>query len=357
MTSHHITSYQDMVSERLSIPPAELVSFSLPDCSIHNHLLDSYTEQIVTTLLHCASRCFPLRTPSASKSVVGWNENANHLKNASKFWHKVWEEAGCPSTGVLSAIKIKAKKRYKYEVRRLKRRQQFLLQDRLARSFASKRKVKFWVHVKRLMSRPSHPSPLVDGVNGKTEIANIFASKFSALLNKHSSSFRNSLLATIQSSLTYPHIFSVTVTEDQVAAAISQLKPHKSDASSVTSEHIKFASPVIITPLSLFFTAVLRHGHMPQCFQDSVIVPVPKGKKDPSKSLNYCPITLSSSFSKILERLILSNYQSFLTTSSLQFGFKTGSSTTLCSATVKNIISRYTHNGSSVYTWQFSGCQ
>ena len=56
---------------------------------------------------------------------------------------------------------------------------------------------------------------------------------------------------------------------------------------------------MIITPLSLFFTAVLRHGHMPQCFQDSVIVPVPKAKKDPSKSLNYRPITLSSSFSKI----------------------------------------------------------
>ena len=173
----------------------------------------------------------------------------------------------------------------------------------LAQSFASKRKDKFWVHVKQVKCRPSHPSLLVDGVNGKTEVANIFASKFSALLNKHSSSSRNSLLATIQSSLTSPHIFSVTVTEDQVSAAISQLKPHKSDASSVTSEHIKFASPVIITPLSLFFTAVLRHGHMPQ---DSVIVPVPKAKKDPSKSLNYRPITLSSSFSKILERLILS---------------------------------------------------
>ena len=73
-----------------------------------------------------------------------------------------------------------------------------------------------------------------------------------------------------------------------------------------------------------------------------------KQRKIPQRVLNYRPITLSSSFSKILERLILSNYQSFLTTSSLQFGLKTGSSTTLCSATVKNIISCYTHNGSSV---------
>ena len=263
-----------------------------------------------------------------------------NLKNASKFWHKVWEEAGCPSTGVLSAIKIKAKKRYKYEVRRLKLRQQFLLQDRLARSFASKRKDKFWVHVKRLMSRPSHPSLLVDGVNGKTEIANIFASKFSALLNKHSSSSRNSLLATIQSSLTSPHIFSVTVTEDQVSA-ISQLKPHKSDASSVTLENIKFASPVIITPLSLFFTAVLRHGHMPQCFQD------------PSKSLKYRPITLSSSFSKILERLILSNYQSFLTTSSWFQNWKFNNS--MFSDCQEYHISFYAQR--LFGTWQFSGCQ
>ena len=87
---------------------------------------------------------------------------------------------------------------------------------------------------------------------------------------------------------------------------------------------------------------------MPQSFRDSVLVPVPKGNKDASNSSNYRPIALSSTFSKIIERSILSNYESVFSTSALQFGFKPGHSTSLCTATVKNVISRYTHNGSPV---------
>ena len=41
-------------------------------------------------------------------------------------------------------------------------------------------------------------------------------------------------------------------------------------------------------------------------------------------------------------------YSSFLHTSPLQFGFKPGFSTTLRTGVVKNIVSHYIHNGSSV---------
>ena len=33
----------------------------------------------------------------------------------------------------------------------------------------------------------------------------------------------------------------------------------------------------------------------------------------------------------------------------MQFGFKSGSSTSLCTGTVKNIVARYIRNGSSVF--------
>ena len=46
--------------------------------------------------------------------------------------------------------------------------------------------------------------------------------------------------------------------------------------------------------------------------------------------------------------MILIKYAPFLSSSSLQFGFKAGSSTTLCTGVVKSIISNYIHNGSSV---------
>lgn len=243
----------------------------------------------------------------------------------------------------------KAGKKFKYEVRRLKRRQHYRLRDQLARSFTMKRKDTFWSDIKRLNnSRASQSPPFVDGVSGSSDIANNFASKFSALLNKHSSASRSSLLSSVQSSLTVSCLSCVLILEDHVAEAISQLKSHKSDASGVTSEHIKFASPVIAYPLSSLFTAILRHGHMPESFRNSVLVPIPKGNKDASKSSNYRPIALSSSFSKILERLILSKYGSFFSTSTLQFGFKPGHSTSLCSATVKNVVTRYIQNGSQV---------
>ena len=346
-TPSQITSYQDMVSEQLSDPPANLLCCSQPDCSIHDSLLDGYADHIMNTLLDCALRCLPCRTISPRK-IVGWNDSTGKLKKASVFWHKVWEEAGCPTSGVLSAIKRHAKKRYKYEIRRLKRRKQFLLRDRLARSFARKKKDSFWSDIKRLNNPGvAQCSPVVDSVSGTTNIANIFASKFGALLNKHSSS-QYSLLTSVQASLTVSHLSSVIVSEDDISDAISQLKTHKSDAFGVTTEHLKFALPVITKHLSSFLTSILRHGYMPQSFRDSVLVPVPKGNKDASNSSNYRPIALSSTFSKIIERSILINYESFFSTSPLQFGFKPGHSTSLCTATVKNVISRYLHNGSPV---------
>ena len=61
---------------------------------------------------------------------------------------------------------------------------------------------------------------------------------------------------------------------------------------------------------------------MPLSFRDSVLVPILKGNKDATDSSNYRPIALSSKFSKIVETLILSRYESVFATTSLQFGFK-----------------------------------
>ena len=48
------------------------------------------------------------------------------------------------------------------------------------------------------------------------------------------------------------------------------------------------------------FTDNIRHGYLPQCLSDCVLVPIPKGSKDPSCSLNYRAVALASSVSKVL---------------------------------------------------------
>ena len=108
------------------------------------------------------------------------------------------------------------------------------------------------------------------------------------------------------------------------------LKSKKSDGDGVYSEHLKFASPVIAKPLASFLTSIVRHGHMPRCLSDCVLIPIPKENKDPSCSQNYRAVVLASSVSKIIELLICTKYTSHFYTSSLQFGFKAGCSTTLC---------------------------
>ena len=89
---------------------------------------------------------------------------------------------------------------------------------------------------------------------------------------------------------------------------------------------------------------------MPTCIRDCILVPIPKGQKDASKSDNYRSIALAHSISKILEWVILYQYYSdAFVTSDLQFGFKRGMSTSLCTGFIKCVVSRYMQNDSALF--------
>ena len=91
------------------------------------------------------------------------------------------------------------------------------------------------------------------------------------------------------------------------------------------------------------------HGYVPKSVRDCVLQPILKPGKDPSDSDSYRPIALAPTLSKIFEWTILIDHRSAFSTSSLQFGFKQGSSTQLCTGLIKNVIARYNINDSSVY--------
>ena len=130
---------------------------------------------------------------------------------------------------------------------------------------------------------------------------------------------------------------------------LSKLGNDKSDSSILSSNHLILASPVLSSYLATFFTIVLRHGYMPAALCDCTLVPIPKPRKDPTLSDNYRPIALAPNLSKVLERCILM-YSKHFATSDLQFGFKPGFSTDLCSGVLKNVVSTYIHKGSPVYS-------
>ena len=193
-----IHKYCSLVSERITSLQSDVVVCSLSGCSAHHSVLDSYGSHLVSTLLSCAYECFPTRSSSTHRRLVGWNQFLSRFKESSLFWHKIWKEAGYPSSGVLSQIKKNVKRRYRYAVRRLIRRQNHLLQKKLATSFARKNKSSFWSDIRKLnSSSPSRP-PVIDGVLGSKNIADLFASNLKNTLNTHSPSPHISLQSSIQ---------------------------------------------------------------------------------------------------------------------------------------------------------------
>ena len=140
-----------------------------------------------------------------------------------------------------------------------------------------------------------------------------------------------------------------SILAEVIEVAIGKLKCGKSDGDTFMSDHIIEAPSSICQLVARLFTSMLRHGFMPLAFQDATIQPIPKGSKDPSLSENYCGIALASSLSKVMKWSIPLTLRSFFTNSDLQFGFKLGFSTTLCTGVLKAVINRYLNNGSTVY--------
>ena len=94
---------------------------------------------------------------------------------------------------------------------------------------------------------------------------------------------------------------------------------------------------------------MVRHGFSPAGMLIGTMVPLPKGRWNLSNSSNYRAITISSLFGKILDNLILEKEASNLMTNDLQFSFKPGLSTTMCSTMVRDTISYFVHKNSTVY--------
>ena len=116
------------------------------------------------------------------------------------------------------------------------------------------------------------------------------------------------------------------------------------------SELIKLASDKLFVHIAMLFTSMTVHGFVPEDFQVSTIVPIRKGKNaNLTDSDSYRGITLSSILGKVFDLVVLYRYSHHLVMSDLQFGFKANRSTNMCSMVLKETISYYVNNRSTVY--------
>ena len=210
--------------------------------------------------MHSAKQCLPTQS-SSSYTLAGWNDSCKDLKRDVDLWYKVWKEVGSPATGTLFDIKKSTKKKYKSSVRSLKCKQNQLIREKLAKFFAERKRAGFWSSVKQIIQTQNPQVPVVDGCTDPSGIAKLFDSNMSSLLNTHSFRLRDSMLASVKSTLSPNHLIGLVVSEDEVEEAISYPKNGKSCSCGLSSEHF---SPVLAHDFSAFITACLRHGYLPK---------------------------------------------------------------------------------------------
>ena len=135
-------------------------------------------------------------------------------------------------------------------------------------------------------------------------------------------------------------------------SAINKLKSNKSDGSQgFDSDHLLNGTSTLFTMICILFSVMFSHGHTATDLLYSTIVSIPKNLRGSlCSSDNYRGIALCCSLCKVLDLVILDMYGQYLYTSQLQFGFKQGHSTTLCTAVYLETVNYYVNRNSDVFS-------
>ncbi len=139
------------------------------------------------------------------------------------------------------------------------------------------------------------PAAMADAFNNYyRQIAQILESK----LPKPKNPFRP--LKKVQTTLSFQDI-----SPNEVLAAINNLQSKKSHSKDcISNALIKKLRFELLTPLTKLFNKCFNEGVFPDCFKLSRILPLYKNKGSRSVMGNYRPISLLSSLSKVLEKVI-----------------------------------------------------
>ena len=201
---------------------------------------------------------------------------------------------------------------------------------------------KTWKTVKSLLPSSNKKSSTPEKIKYNDElfsnpldVANNFCDYFSKiglkLASKISSHDDNAFKSYLGKSLS-SSLFLCPTTYFEVLQEINSLKNKKSCGyDNIPVYFFKVAAKVLATPLSILFNYSLRYGIFPDCLKTAKVVPIFK-KGDKNEINNYRPISLLSTFSKILEKLICKRMRRFLDKHSIissnQYGFRSSLSTT-----------------------------
>ena len=340
--------------DMISIPPCVLHGSYLCNDVHHNHDIETYFDQILNAIKLADS---VLERTNFRGLKPFWSPQLSALKRESFLSHQAWVQAGKPRAGVLYDNHCSARSNYRKCSRKEKRLSSEVKNEQLFRNLMNKDSVAFWRSWKSLNNARDPLSARVDGLTDDSGISNHFATVFSDIFNKNDSHAHESLKSQFHS--VFPAYFEAHINDsiqhhfftwnDMIDMA-SKLKPGKSYVGFVKAEHILHGSPKLMIHLHVLFNAMLQHSYIPTHMLRGNISPLVKDRDgDLSDSSHYRAVTLSAIFIQMYESLEKAKFGYFLPNNDLQFGFKSGVSTSHAIFSLKRTVQYFTSNKSRTY--------
>lgn len=127
----------------------------------------------------------------------------------------------------------------------------------------------------------------------------------------------------ILSSLNTEDVSGVEITKDEMLRSIKTGKSTAPGEDGITYEVVNCLASIDNGPLLQLFNMSLKEGKLPRTWKKAIIIPIPKNNGD------FRPVSLTSCFSKMMERIILDRLLYVLgeSLSSNLFGFRKGKGT------------------------------
>ena len=313
------------------------------DNDMHKDNIDKLYKDIVHSMVLSGEKIASKHNNNNNRP--GWNDYVSDLYESSRETRLIWLANGKPRQGPIFQLHTKTKMRVKYAIRFIKRNENQLRREALAKKLGNSNKDEFW---KEIQSLNKCNTPLPDTINNVTGAQNIlelwrkhFFDLFNCLQRQNIDSSKLILEST-------PN--EVLVTAEEVKNAINKLDLNKTCGDDkIYAEHLKYSSERILPLLSICITSMFSHGYLPSSMLSVVIVPIIKDKSGKiSAKDNYRPIAIASILSKIIELIILDRIEICLLTNPNQFGFKRNHGTDQCIFAFKEIIDMYTARNSRV---------
>ena len=284
--------------------------------------------------------------------VPGWADYVRPYSEESKFWFATWQSAGKPRAGALFEAMLYSKRQYKYAIRRLKRANQKIQNDKYVESIISGG-VNIFKEIRKHRGSVKNFSSRIDNQVGADNIAREFSDIYSKLYNQHVNGAELAdTSASVSASLgSWSMIDADRITVDVVREALKKMKNNKSDAQfNIQSDCLTQGPDLLVEHLTNLLKCFVVHGAVPYFTLICTLLPLVKDNlADITSSENYRAIASGSLLLKLLDTLILLLEGGKLNCDQLQFGFQAGASTSMCTWTATTVIEHYNRQGRPVY--------